>query len=90
MSENTTKKKRIGNNEDLQTKWKRREMERWRDGRVDMGEGRLRQKERIDRENAINQGGCILVRRSKGEGAGERGESFQPQWLSGKHACRAL
>lgn len=42
-----------------------------RDGRVEMGEGRLRQKERIDRENSINQGGCVLAREAKGEGEGE-------------------
>lgn len=38
---------------------------------VEMGEGRLRQKERIERENRINQGGCVLVRGAKGEGEGE-------------------
>lgn len=62
-----------------------RRKERWRDG-VEMGEGRLRQKERIDKENRLNQGGCVLVREAGGEGGGE----LQPQWLSGRHACRAF
>lgn len=35
-----------------------------------MGEGRLRQKERIDRENRLNQGGCVLVRGADGEEGG--------------------
>ena len=44
---------------------------------VEMGEGRLRQKERIDRENRLNQGGRVLVRTANGEGDGE----LQPRWL---------
>lgn len=47
---------------------------------VVMGEGRLRREEGIDRENRLNQGGCVLVTGAKGEG------EVQPQWLSGKHA----
>lgn len=58
------------------------EMERWHGGN---GRGE-RQKEGIDKENRLNQGGCVLVRGAKGEGEGE----LQPQWLTGKHACRAF
>lgn len=82
----TTGKKRakIGNNEDLQLKWKeKREMKRGRGGD---GKGRLRQNERIDGENRLNWGGCIWARGANGEGEGEP----EPRWLSGEHACRAF
>lgn len=32
------------------------------------GEGRLRQNERIDGENRLNWGGCVLARGANGEG----------------------
>lgn len=49
---------------------------------VEMGEERLKQKEWIDRENRLNQGGHVLVEGANGEGK----EELRPQWLYGKHA----
>lgn len=44
-----------------------------RDGVVEMGEERLGPKERIDGENRMNQGGCVLARGAKGRAFSPRG-----------------
>lgn len=51
----------------------KKEMKRWRSGN---GRGEIEtKKERIDRENRLNQRGCVLVRGANGE---ERNEPQPP------------